>query len=153
MNTLRALFNARALLLALLLLVGAPACAFGAGAPSEPTIVLEPREGGAGTKVTVRGSGFPAHMELDIRLGPPDVGASPQAYAVTSTGADGSFATSFILPNAWPDGRLIDQETLLVIALNSDGSVKATAPFTFRSSSNPETTGKPGSENGLSPNG
>lgn len=148
MNRLWALFDARALLLALLLLVGVAACVSGAGAPEEAMIMLEPTEGGPGTEVTVRGSGFPAHTQLDFRLGPPDVGASPQAYAVTSTGADGSFATSFILPNAWPDGRPIDQETLLIIALNSDGSVKATAPFTFHPSSGPEATGAPDTKNG-----
>ncbi|MDX1689075.1 MAG: hypothetical protein R3248_13920 [Candidatus Promineifilaceae bacterium] len=103
----------------------------GVTAPVEPAIVVEPTSGGAGTEVVVSGEGFPAEVEISIRLGPPDVGASPLAYATTTTTERGVFATSFVLPERWPDEAPIVEEELLIIALIADGSVKATARFDY----------------------
>ncbi len=104
----------------------------GVAAPVEPSIVVEPTSGGAGTEVAVSGEGFPAGVEISIRLGPPDVGASPLAYATTTATEKGVFFTSFILPEKWPDEVAIVEEELLIIALIADGSVKATARFDYQ---------------------
>lgn len=68
-----------------------------------------------------------------VRLGPPDVGATPKAYASAVSGDDGRFVLSFIIPEQWPDGQPIVEPELLVIVLNTDGNLKASAPFQFQS--------------------
>lgn len=105
----------------------------GATGPVEPSIMVEPAAGAAGTEVTVAGDGFPAGLVINIRLGPPDVGATPLAYATATATEDGTFVTSFVLPAFWPDETPIVEGELLIIALVPDGSVKATAPFGFGS--------------------
>lgn len=112
------------------------ACA-GAGAPPTPRIAVDPAGGGPGTVVSITGEGFPAGVEIVIRLGPPDVGASPEAYATTMTMANGSFVTSLALPETWPDETSIVEGELLIIALTPDGSMKATVPFDYRPPLNP----------------
>lgn len=116
-------------LLLFLLLQG---CTLGARLPSQPEIVVEPAGGGPFQAVTVRGSHFPPDADVSIRLGPPDVGAAPHAYSLARSDGAGGFTASFRIPQFWPDGRLILEQELLIIALNEDGSVRATAPFTYR---------------------
>jgi len=106
------------------------ACAEGA-APDVPEIVINPSSGGPGTQVTIRGSGFPADTELNVRLGPPNVGATPQSYGHVLPGAQGEFVLSLIMPDQWPDGTSISESELLVVIINDDGSIKAAAPFSF----------------------
>lgn len=98
----------------------------------QPAITISPTAGGQGTQVTVHGRDFPPDLVVSVRLGPPSVGATPQAYAVTTTSADGTFEMHFIMPGSWPDGRLLTTTDLLVVVLNEDASVKATAPFTYQ---------------------
>jgi len=138
------------LALILWLLAWLAACG-GAGVPLTPAIAVDPTGGGPGTVVTITGEEFPAGVEINIRLGPPDVGASPEAYATTMTLENGSFVTSLVLPGTWPDETPIVEEELLIIALIPDGSVKATAPFDYRPPFNPApeltldpTNGEPG---------
>lgn len=97
----------------------------------EPIIVVDPTSGGPGTSVSVRGSGFPPETRVSVRLGPPSVGATPHSYGDASTDADGGFALSFTIPAFWPDGTPITETDLIVVVLNQDGSVKATAPFGY----------------------
>lgn len=123
-------------ILILMLAAWLAACAGGATPPT-PSIEVEPTSGLAGTDITVTGKGFPAGVEISIRLGPPGVGASPEAYAVATTTGRGAFVTAFVLPEMWPDGTPIVEEALLIIALTSDGSVKATASFNYRAPLNP----------------
>jgi hypothetical protein len=99
---------------------------------SEPAITLNPQSGGAGTSVTVTGHSFPAGTAVMLRLGPPDVGATPFSYASAVTDPAGSFSLAFQIPERWPDDMPITETQLTVIALNDDGSLKATAPFTFQ---------------------
>jgi len=47
------------------------------------------------------------------------------------TDVKGSFALSFTMPTYWPDGTPITETELVVVVLNEDGSVKATAPFSY----------------------
>jgi hypothetical protein len=127
-------------LFAFLFLVGVggmflAACANGEQEQSDvPVIVLSPQSGGANTQVVVTGENFPVGTAVTLRLGPPDVGATPFSYASGAAGGDGRFTMSFHVPAAWPDGMPITEAVLTVIALNDDGSVKATAPFTLEAS-------------------
>ena len=114
-------------------LAGMAACS-GLATPVEASIVVDPASGGAGTEITVTGEGFPAGVEINIRLGPPEMGASPEAYATATTAESGRFVTAFALPDMWPDGTAILQENLLIIALIPDGSVRATAPLAYQPS-------------------
>lgn len=102
---------------------------------AEPSIALDPISGGPGTSITVTGSGFLAETQVSVRLGPPSVGATPQSYGDTVTDVNGSFALSFTMPTHWPDGTPITETELVVVVLNEDGSVKATAPFGYMPSS------------------
>ncbi len=99
---------------------------------AEPSIELEPAAGGPGTAVTIAGVDFPAGTAVSVRLGPPDVGASPQSYGEAVTNEVGVFDLAFVMPAEWPDGTSIDQETLTVAIINEDASVKATAFFAFQ---------------------
>lgn len=126
----------RGFALSLLVLLALTACP-GVVTPLEPSVTVEPTSGAAGTEVVVTGEGFPANIEIDVRLGPPDVGASPEAYAVTTTTETGAFVTSFVLPARWPNATPIIEEELLIIALIPDGSVKATAPFDYEPGAQP----------------
>ena len=98
---------------------------------TEPVIGLDPITGGSGTLVAVRGSGFPAQIPVSARLGPPSTWASPQCYGDAVTDEDGRFALSLTMPVQWPDGTSIAEMELVVIVLNEDGSIKATAPFRY----------------------
>jgi hypothetical protein len=107
-----------------------PACLPGME-QAEPIIVLDPITGGPGTSVAVTGSGFPAETQVSVRLGPPSIGATPQSYGDATTDAYGRFALSFTMPAHWPDGTPITETDLVVVVLNEDGSVKASAPFGY----------------------
>jgi len=98
---------------------------------TQPLIVLDPAQGGPGTSVVVSGSDFPAGTQVSVRLGPPSVGATPLSYGDADTDASGHFALSFIMPSHWPDGEPIAETNLVVVALNQDGSAKATAAFDY----------------------
>jgi len=100
-------------------------------APGGPDISLEPRSGNPGALVTVTGSGFPPGIELNVRLGPPSIGATPQSYATALADEQGRFTLTFEMPERWPDETPISAQELLVVVLNQDATVKATAPFDF----------------------
>lgn len=97
-----------------------------------PSITTNPVSGGPNTPVVVIGEGFPAKVEVNVRLGPPSVGATPQSYGQAVTDAQGEFTLTFVMPGHWPDGTPITQFDVLVVVLNEDGSAKATAPFSFQ---------------------
>jgi hypothetical protein len=102
---------------------------------TQPLIVLDPARGGPGTAVAVSGSGFPAATRVSVRLGPPSVGATPLSYGDAEADASGCFALSFTLPSHWPDGTPLAESELVVVVLNQDGSIKATAAFDYLLSS------------------
>jgi hypothetical protein len=99
---------------------------------NSPAIALSTGSGGPGTAVTVVGGGFPADSPVSVRLGPPDVGASPQSYGDAITDAQGRFVLTFTMPDCWPNGAPIAEHGVVVIVLNADGSAKATAPFAYQ---------------------
>jgi hypothetical protein len=97
-----------------------------------PGISVDPESGGPGTIVLITGHGFPAHTPVEIRLGPPDVGATPQSYAETISNIDGEFELSFTMPAEWPDGSPILIEEMVIAAINNDASIKSTIPFRYQ---------------------
>jgi len=99
---------------------------------ASPAIQLKPVSGGPDTRVSVTGEGFPAKAALSVRLGPPDVGATPQSYGEVVADTEGRFTLTFPMPGQWPDGTPITAQPLIVVVINEDGSVKATAPFRFQ---------------------
>jgi len=101
-------------------------------AAEAPALVLIPAAGGPGSTIQVEGSHFPAGTELQVRLGPPAVGATPRAYATAVADGQGAFTLPLILPAVWPDGSSITEAELLVVALNEDGTIQATAPLAYR---------------------
>lgn len=103
-----------------------------------PIIHVAPATGGPNTQVVVTGENFPAGLAVMLRLGPPDVGATPFSYASGFADDQGRFMLEFSIPESWPDGTMILESTLTVIVLNDDGSVKATAPFTMNTSNTAE---------------
>ena len=52
-----------------------------------PSITINPVSDGPNTPVVVIGEGFPAKVEVNVRLGPPSVGATPQSYGQAVTDA------------------------------------------------------------------
>ncbi len=113
--------------------VGLAACSnLGSEQKTAPVIVLNPQMGGVNTEVVVNGEHFPAGMAVMLRLGPPEVGATPFSYASGTADSNGRFNLTFAVPESWPDGRPITEANLTVIVLNEDGSIKATAPFALQ---------------------
>lgn len=96
-----------------------------------PRISVEPNSGGPNTTVVINGQGFPPNTAIEIRLGPPDIGASPKSYAAAVTNPEGEFMLTFTMPSNWPDGSPITIKDLVIIAINNDASVKSTALFAY----------------------
>lgn len=120
-------------LLVSLIGLGLTACSEAGSDQSDvPTISLNPQSGGLNTAVNVFGQNFPAGTPIMIRLGPPDVGATPFSYGSAVADVNGRFVVSFLLPDRWPDNAPITETNLTVIAINEDGSLKATAPFAYQ---------------------
>jgi hypothetical protein len=125
-----------AALLAVLVVVGVAAC-FAQDSSSGPAIALSPSSAGPNTQVLITGQGFPPETVLNLRLGPPDVGATPQSYGQVVTDENGGFTLSFFVPGQWPDRTPVTEKELIIVILNEDGSIKATAPFEFEPIENP----------------
>jgi hypothetical protein len=53
------------------------------------------------------------------------------SYGDATADAEGRFSLAFTMPLQWPDGTLVVETDLVVVVLNEDGSVKATAPFGY----------------------
>jgi hypothetical protein len=115
------------ILIGLLLSLCSPSAALG-----EPSIELNPASGGPGTAVAIAGFDFPAGTAVQVRLGPPDVGASPRSYGEAKTDKSGGFNLVFEVPAEWPNGTRIQEDLLTVVVINEDASVKATASFAFQ---------------------
>jgi len=119
------------------ILISACAAQRDAGAPR---IALSPREGGPLTTLEVQGNQFLLGTYLEIRLGPPVTGASPESYGSATVDDSGQFSASFLMPATWPDGQPIEEAELLVVAISEDGRVRATAPFNYHVPESPTPT-------------
>jgi hypothetical protein len=101
------------------------------GSEQAPHMSVTPDRGGPLTQVVITGYHFPPATQLSVRLGPPDVGASPQAYAAATTDKQGSFSATFAMPVTWPDGTPIGERELIIVVINDDASVTATTTFAY----------------------
>jgi hypothetical protein len=91
----------------------------------QPKITAMPLVVGMGTQVTVSGSGFPGHTTIVVRLGLPGPGAGPRQYASSMSTADGYVTLIFPFPTKWPDGKVMDEKTIVVVASTEDGHISA----------------------------
>jgi hypothetical protein len=129
----------------LLLLAATPGFGVSAGAEfdflrPQPTVApnpyarANPDSGGAGTRVTVTGGGFPANTALNLFLGgvvrTSAADAAPPV-ANTVTDGNGNFTASFTMPSQWPDGQPITTGKLLILVATSNFGVEASATFDF----------------------
>lgn len=102
--------------------------------PPNPSISLAPTAGGAGTRVTAAGGGFPANAQVAVFLAPLD--AAPgrgalQAYATGTADSSGRYSLSFTMPGAWPDGGQITQDRIVVTVATPDFSVSVSSVFAY----------------------
>ena len=102
-----------------------------------PVATVSPVTGGAGTSVTVSGSGFPANTTVNVHLAALAAAAAaeaaaPTAYATTTTDANGAYRVTFDLPAAWPDGSPIPNGRLIVVVATEGFTTQASAPFAYR---------------------
>lgn len=102
--------------------------------PPNPSINLAPASGGAGTRVTAAGGGFPANSTVAVYLAPldaaPGAGALQQ-YATGVTDGSGRYLLVFTMPGAWPDGGQIAQDRIVVTVATPDFSVAASSTFAY----------------------
>jgi len=102
--------------------------------PPNPSINLSPSSGGAGTRVTAAGGGFPANAQVAVFLAPLD--AAPgrgalQQYVAGTANSDGRYSLSFTMPGAWPDGGQITQDRIVVTVATPDFSVSVSSVFAY----------------------
>ena len=82
-----------------------------ATAAPNPSANLTPRAGGAGTVVTIAGSGFPGNSTIYAHLAP--LGGSGGSgneyanYAIVATNPNGDYTMIFAMPAVWPNGTPI----------------------------------------------
>ncbi len=102
----------------------------------EPSARVVPTSGGAGTQVTVSGSGFPANTSVFVHLaGLVSASAldatAPHVYASGRTDAGGNYSMAFAMPETWPGGAPVETGKLLVMVATGDLGVQATANFDY----------------------
>ncbi len=112
-----------------------------------PSAEIVPATGGANTPVTVRGSGFPANVRVNVYLAGVVSAASgraaPQSYANTTTDRDGNYSMTFAMPSTWPTGAPIETGTLAVLVATENFATRATASFEYVASSTTTPTSIP----------
>jgi len=91
-------------------------------APS-PTISLSPDQGGAGSRITISGAGFPANSGVTITFGPTQATANARLASGSGVAADadGEFTIVVVLPGQWPDGSPITGSALVIQAQAAGG--------------------------------
>lgn len=97
---------------------------------SQPSLVVSPSNGGAGTEVGVSGTGFPGRSHVYFHLGWDDT-ATGKWYGEADVEPNGHVSASFTMPAEWPDGRPITENQILVIATTRDFASTATAKFAY----------------------
>jgi len=102
--------------------------------PANPSISLSPTSGGAGTRVTATGVGFPANAPVAVYLATLDsaVGTgATQQYVSGMTDASGRYSLAFTMPATWPDGGQVTQDKIVVTVATPDFSVSASSVFAY----------------------
>lgn len=103
--------------------------------PPDPSISLAPTTGGAGTRVTASGAGFPANTPVAVYLAPLDtsIGAgAPVQYVSGMTDRNGRYSLTFTMPATWPDGGQITQDRIVVTVATPDFSVSVSSVFAYQ---------------------
>ena len=104
-------------------------------APSQPSAVLSPRSGGAGTRVTVSGGGFPANTVLHVYLSglvrATTAPMTPESVATVTSDGSGNYSVAFNMPTTWPGGGAVPTGKVLVIVATSDFERQTAAQFDF----------------------
>ena len=101
---------------------------------ANPAIDINPSAGGAGTRVTVGGAGFPARTALNLYLATLDrqVGqGDEEIFASTVTDRFGNYSMAFTLPRSWSDGTPVGTGRLAVVVANSDFSIVVSGSFDY----------------------
>jgi uncharacterized protein YgiM (DUF1202 family) len=98
---------------------------------------VSPSAGGANTRITVTGSGFPANVAVHAYLGglveaSALSAAKPQPYANATTDSKGAYSMSFVLPDKWPNGTPIQPGQVVILVATDNFSLEASAPFEVR---------------------
>lgn len=99
----------------------------------DPYASVSPGSGGAGTRVTVSGGGFPRNTDIDVYLaGLASVAAaSPSSYASGRTDDSGNFSLSFNMPDEWPDDDDVETGKIVILVATRDFEVQASTDFDF----------------------
>jgi hypothetical protein len=77
----------------------------------------------------VAGTGFPAFIPVYLYLGLPNSPPVAEPLAAGIADSSGQVSISFIMPGLWPDGTVITESQLVIVAIG--GNVQAQAPFTY----------------------
>ncbi len=100
-----------------------------------PSAEITPASGSADTLVTVRGSGFPASVRVNVYLAglvsAASGGTAPQSYASVFTDQLGNYTLAFRIPPTWPDGTLLEPGKLAVLIATEDFVTRASASFDY----------------------
>jgi hypothetical protein len=103
-------------------------------ASPKPSANVSPNSGGPGTRVTVRGGGFPVNTTVQVFLaGLAEVRAAdaPRAYAEGRTDGLGNYDIAFNLPSEWATGGAVPTGKLIMLVATPDFGVEASAEFDF----------------------
>ena len=95
-------------------------------------LTLRPDVAGPGDLITIEGQRFPPDTPIAIYLAPASSGMPRGKYQSVNSGQDGTFETTFYLPDTWPSGEPISEQDLVVAATTSDFRAAAFAFLTFR---------------------
>lgn len=102
-----------------------------------PFAQVSPSSGGADTRVTVSGGGFPANTRVRAYLAGLATASAlnddddPEDYASTTTDGQGNYSMSFDMPDEWPDGDDIETGKIIILVATDDFGVEASAEFDF----------------------
>lgn len=102
--------------------------------PPNPSINLSPTSGGAGTRVTAAGAGFPANAPVAVYLATLDTAigkGAVQQYVSGMADSSGRYSLSFTMPSTWPDGSNVIQDKIVVTVALPDFSVSASSVFAY----------------------
>ena len=96
--------------------------------PPNPSINLSPTSGGAGTRVTAAGAGFPPNAPVAVYLATLDTAigkGAVQQYVSGMADSSGRYSLSFTMPSTWPNGSNVIQNKIVVTVALPDFSVSA----------------------------
>ena len=100
-----------------------------------PSAEIVPATGAVNTPVTVRGSGFPANVRVNVYLagvvGAASGGSTPQSYATTNTDPDGNYSLVFTMPATWPNRAPIEAGIVAVLVATEDFATRANVSFEY----------------------